>query len=56
MEYDAAVMAFSDFSNDQSLNQVQIVNIKKIIDYIVENGCIENVSDLMKPPFDNHRA
>lgn len=26
--------------------------IKKLIDYIVQNGYIENVSELMKPPFD----
>jgi type I restriction enzyme R subunit len=52
MEYDAACVAFSEFINDQSLSQAQIVFVKKIIDYITQNGYIENVSELMKPPFD----
>jgi type I restriction enzyme, R subunit len=29
---------------------------KKIIDYIVQNGYIENVSELMKPPFDKPQS
>ena len=30
--------------------------VKKIIDYIVQNGYIENVSELMKPPFDKPQS
>jgi type I restriction enzyme R subunit len=56
MEYEAAVVAFSEFINDQSLNQTQIVFVKKVIDYIVQNGYIENVSELMKPPFDKPQS
>ena len=52
LEYEAASAAFSEFINAVSLNQGQIVFIRKLIDYIVQNGYIENVSELMKPPFD----
>jgi type I restriction enzyme R subunit len=56
LEYEAACAAFSEFINDQSLSQAQIVFVKKIIDYIVQNGYIENVSELMKPPFDKPQS
>ncbi len=52
LEYEAATAAFSEFINDQSLNQGQIVFVKKVIDYIAQNGYIDNVSELIKPPFD----
>jgi len=52
LEYDAAMSVFSDFINEQSLNQEQIVFINKIIDYIVQNGYIEDISTLVQPPFD----
>ncbi|EJL23794.1 DEAD/DEAH box helicase family protein, partial [Brevibacillus sp. BC25] len=52
LEYDAALEVFSAFINDQSLSQAQIVFVKKVVDYVVSNGYIENVSELMKPPFD----
>lgn len=50
--YDAVMQAFSDFINDQSLNQQQIVFVKKIVDYIVQNGYVENMTELIKPPLD----
>ncbi|KLU59959.1 type-1 restriction enzyme R protein [Peptococcaceae bacterium CEB3] len=56
MEYAAAVVAFSDFINDQSLSQAQIVFVKKVIDYVVQNGYIENVSELTRPPFDKPQS
>ena len=56
LEYEAANAAFSEFINDQSLNQGQIVFVRKVIDYIVQNGYIENVSELMKPPFDKPQS
>ena len=56
LEYEAAVVAFSEFINDQSLNQLQIVFVKKVIDYIVQNGYIENVTELTKPPFDKSQS
>ncbi len=56
LEHDAALEAFSAFINDQSLNQAQIVFVKKVIDYIAQNGYIENVSELTKPPFDKPQS
>ena len=56
LEYEAASAAFSEFINAESLNQGQIVFIKKLIDYIVQNGYIENVSVLMNPPFDKQQG
>ncbi len=52
LDRQAAFSAFSEFINDQSLSQEQIVFVRKVIDYIVKNGYIEDISDLMKPPFD----
>jgi type I restriction enzyme R subunit len=56
MEYDAALAAFSEFINDQSLTRAQIVFVKKVIDYIVQNGYIEDISELTKPPFDKPQS
>ena len=56
LEYEAANIAFSEFINDQSLSQAQIVFVKKVIDYVVQNGYMENVSELMKPPFDHPQS
>jgi type I restriction enzyme R subunit len=56
LEYEAACMAFSEFINDQSLSQAQIVFVKKVIDYVVQNGYIDNVSILMNPPFDRPQS
>lgn len=44
--------AFSAFINDESLNQKQIEFILKIINHIENNGYIEDIKILMKPPFD----
>jgi len=52
LDYEAAMAAFSQFINSESLSQGQIVFIKKIIDYIAQNGYVENMTELMKPPFD----
>lgn len=56
LDSEAANAAFSSFINDQSLNQAQIVFVKKVIDYVIQNGYIENVSELMKPPFDKPQS
>lgn len=52
LEHDAAMSAFSAFINDQSLNQEQIVFVKKIVDYVVRNGYMESPKLLMSAPFD----
>ena len=48
----AAMQAFSEFINDQSLNQRQINFVHKIINHMEQNGYMENVAVLQKPPFD----
>lgn len=52
LEYDAAMNVFSEFINDQSLSQTQIVFVKKVVDYIAQNGYVDTMAELMKPPFD----
>ncbi len=52
LDHDSAMAAFSDFINDSSLNQQQIAFIHKIITHIENNGYVEDVKILMKPPFD----
>ncbi len=52
LDHDAAMQAFSKFINDQSLNQRQISFVNKIINHIEQNGYMESVADLQKPPFD----
>lgn len=52
LDHEAAMQAFSKFINDQSLNQRQISFVNKIINHIEQNGYMESVADLQKPPFD----
>lgn len=52
LDHDAAMAAFSQFINDQSLNQKQIAFLHKIIRHIEQNGYMESVTMLTKPPFD----
>ena len=52
LDHEAAMEAFSAFINDASLNQRQIDFVHKIINHIEQNGYMENITDLQKPPFD----
>ena len=52
LDHGAAMQAFSAFISDESLNQRQIAFVQKIINHIEQNGYMENISDLQKPPFD----
>ncbi len=52
LDHDAAMKAFSAFINDQSLNQQQITFVHKVINHIEQNGYMEDMSELLKPPFD----
>lgn len=52
LDHEAAMDAFSMFINDEALNQKQIAFVYKIINHIEQNGFMENISDLQKPPFD----
>lgn len=56
LEYEAAMQVFSGFINEQGLNQQQIVFVHKVVDYVVQNGYIENATELMKPPFDKPQS
>lgn len=51
MDHEAAMAEFSDFINDQSLNQKQIAFVNKVINYIETNGYLDE-RDLLKTPFD----
>lgn len=52
LDHEAAMQAFSAFINDESLNQRQIAFVYKIINHVEQNGYMDNVADLQKPPFD----
>ncbi|MBQ6713314.1 MAG: DEAD/DEAH box helicase family protein, partial [Selenomonadales bacterium] len=52
MDRGAAMEAFSQFINDQSLKANQIAFVEKIINHIELNGYMESPTMLMKPPFD----
>ena len=52
LDHEAAMQAFSTFINDESLNQRQIAFVYKIINHVEQNGYMDNVADLQKPPFD----
>ena len=52
MDRDAAYAAFSTFIAEERPNAEQIHFIKQVVDYVVENGYIDNAIDLMKAPFD----
>src|SRR5690606_34755358 len=56
LEPQAAMKVFSKFISDEALNQEQIVFVKKVIDYIVENGYIEKPTMLMSAPFDRPKS
>lgn len=49
LDKNAANAAFSQFLNDQSLNEQQISFVKRVIDYVVANGYME-LSDLINLP------
>lgn len=51
LEHEAVMKTFSNFINEQSLNSQQIAFVNKVIEYISENGYIEN-QNLTKAPFD----
>lgn len=52
LDHEAVMDAFSSFINDESLNQKQIAFLNKIIIHVEQNGYMEDVSELLKPPFD----
>lgn len=52
LDHEAAMLAFSAFINDESLNSRQIDFVYKIINHIEKNGYMDSVAELSKPPFD----
>ena len=52
MDHEAAMDAFSAFINDQSLNPQQIDFVKKVITHIENNGYMEDLTVLLKAPFE----
>ena len=52
MDRDSAYAAFSTFIAEERPNAEQIQFIEQVVDYVVENGYVNNVLDLMKAPFD----
>lgn len=52
MDRDSAYAAFSSFISEERPNAEQIHFINQVVDYVVENGYVKNVLDLMKTPFD----
>lgn len=52
MDREAAYSAFASFIAEERPNAEQIQFINQVVDYVVENGCVENIALLMEPPFD----
>ena len=52
MDRDAAYAAFASFIAEERPNAQQIEFINQVVDYVVENGYVKEVIDLMKAPFD----
>lgn len=55
LDHDAAMEAFSEFINSENLTEQQMSFIRKVVDYIVENGYMEPVA-LTQPPFDRPQS
>lgn len=55
LERQAAMDAFAEFINDETLNEQQISFVHKVIDYIVANGYMEPTA-LAQPPFDRPQS
>ncbi|MBR3297589.1 MAG: DEAD/DEAH box helicase family protein [Clostridia bacterium] len=51
MDMNAAKEAFSEYLSDTSLNSDQIYFVNQIVEYIVRNGIIRDMSILREPPF-----
>lgn len=51
LDMNAAKAAFADFLNDASLDSRQIYFVNQIVEYIVQNGILKDMSVLQEPPF-----
>ena len=51
MDMNAAKEAFAEFLNDTSLDSRQIYFVNQIVEYIVHNGVLKDLSVLQETPF-----
>ena len=51
LDMNAAKEAFSQYLNDANLNSRQIYFVNQIVEYIVHNGMMKDLSVLQEPPF-----
>ena len=51
LDMNAAKEAFSEYLNDTSLDSRQIYFVNQIVEYIVHNGLMKDLSVLQEPPF-----
>ena len=51
LDMSAAKAAFSEYLNDVNLDSDQIYFVNQIIEYIVRNGVMKDMSVLQEPPF-----
>ena len=51
LDMNAAKAAFADFLNDTNLDSRQIYFVNQIVEYIVHNGMMKDLSVLQEPPF-----
>ena len=51
MDMNAAKAAFADYLNDVNLDSRQIYFVNQIVEYIVHNGVMKDLSVLQEPPF-----
>ena len=51
LDMNAAKMAFADYLNDANLDSRQIYFVNQIVEYIVQNGMMKDLSVLQEPPF-----
>ena len=51
LDMNAAKAAFSKYLNDVNLDSRQIYFVNQIVEYIVQNGMMKDLSVLQEPPF-----
>ena len=54
LDMNAAKAAFSEFLDETNLDSRQIYFVNQIVEYIVHNGVMKDLSVLQEPPFTDH--
>ena len=54
LDMDAAKKAFSKYLDDTNLDSRQIYFVNQIVEYIVHNGVMKDMSVLQEPPFTDY--